>query len=583
MLKGRAIKGFYGLLHRSTPCNQAHSHASSPNDPTAAALQPNRAKVWWRVAQGLGAVTAATAAGAFYVNEGDPASIKAGLGSVPRAISTVAWYIRAAAAYRACKLQFPEQAGQDYQDALAGVHASLAPSLLRLCETSGGVYIKAAQLATTVSAVPQEYRKLLEKLQDDVTPCHPADLNTVFQQELQQPLEALFAEFEQKAHAAASLAQVHRAKLWTGETVAVKVQYPGLGAAVTADLTVLTGLARAAEWLFPDGFRFEWILAELRQNLRTELDFRVEAANSERLRSAIGSHTSITVPAVVPELSGVKILTMQWMEGCKVTDLEALRAAKLRPRDVGNVLLDAFARMQYVEGWVHGDAHSGNLLVRPAQHQRWWWRLLSGGWQWPEVVVLDHGLYVHLPDRLRLDWCRMWAAFVVNDMSTATQIAQRLVGEQGAELLPVLLKPGGLGSLSKEDRKRLRSQAGLETLGDVGKLLERLPRELTSVLRITAVVRTQAAALGASLSDRLRINAVHALRGMAITREGQPDSARPVYIGDLSSRATRLRIQAYIWAMRTGFWVCHAAVSAWEGFRAGLRWLNPFRRRLKAA
>ena len=59
----------------------------------------------------------------------------------------------------------------------------------------------------------------------------------------------------------------------------------------------------------------------------------------------------------------------------------------------------------------------------------WWWRLLSGGWQWPEVVVLDHGLYVHLPDRLRLDWCRMWAAFVVNDMSTATQIAQRLVGE----------------------------------------------------------------------------------------------------------------------------------------------------------
>ncbi len=61
---------------------------------------------------------------------------------------------------------------------------------------------------------------------------------------------------------------------------------------------------------------------------------------------------------------------MQWMEGCKISDAEGLRAAKLRPRDVGNVLLDAFARMQYVEGWIHGDAHSGNLLVRPAQHQR---------------------------------------------------------------------------------------------------------------------------------------------------------------------------------------------------------------------
>ena len=69
------------------------------------------------------------------------------------------------------------------------------------------------------------------------------------------------------------------------------------------------------------------------------------------------------------QLSGAKILTMQWMDGCKITDLEGLQRAKLRPRDVGNVLLDAFARMQYVEGWVHGDAHSGNLLVRPAQHQ----------------------------------------------------------------------------------------------------------------------------------------------------------------------------------------------------------------------
>lgn len=78
---------------------------------------------------------------------------------MPHAINTVAWYIRATAAYRACKLRFPEQAGEDYQDALAEVHASLAPSLLRLCETNGGVYIKAAQLATTVSAVPQEYRK----------------------------------------------------------------------------------------------------------------------------------------------------------------------------------------------------------------------------------------------------------------------------------------------------------------------------------------------------------------------------------------------------------------------------------------
>ena len=102
---------------------------------------------------------------------------------------------------------------------------------------------------------------------------------------------------------------MHRAKLWTGETVAVKVQYPGLTAAVTADLTVLTGLAAAAEWLFPRGFRFGWVLAELRQNLKAELDFRVEAANSKRLRTAIGIHTNVTVPAVIPEVSCSALLT----------------------------------------------------------------------------------------------------------------------------------------------------------------------------------------------------------------------------------------------------------------------------------
>ncbi|KAK9864814.1 hypothetical protein WJX84_010795 [Apatococcus fuscideae] len=476
---------------------------------------------WWRAAQAAAVVTTAGVLGVLSVNEGDPASIKAGLGSVPRAINTVAWYVRAAASYRACTLMYPEQVGAEYKEALAAVHNRLAPSLLQLCEANGGVYIKAAQLATTVSAVPKQYRGVLEKLQDDVTPCSPAHLDTVFQQELGHPLETLFAEFEQRPQAAASLAQVHRAKLWTGETVAVK------------------------------------------------------AANSKRLRTAIGIHTNVTVPAVIPELSGAKILTMQWMDGCKITDLEGLQRAKLRPRDVGNVLLDAFARMQYVEGWVHGDAHSGNLLVRPAQHQCWWWNLLHGGWLRPEVVVLDHGLYVHLPDWLRLDWCQMWSAFVVNDMITATSIAHRLVGQQGAGLLPVLLKPGGLGSLSKDDRKRLRSEAGLETLGDVGKLLEQLPWELTSVLRITAIVRTQAAALGATLADRLRINAIYALKGMAITREGQLESDKPAYIGDLQSRATRLRIQLYIWAMRAGFWISNSMQASWDGLRYSLGFLSP--------
>ncbi len=94
---------------------------------------------------------------------------------------------------------------------------------------------------------------------------------------------------------------------------------------------------------------------------------------------------------------------------------------------------------------------------------------------------------------------------------------------------------------------------------------------------LTTSLHVQASELGSSLADRLRINAVQALRGMSFIRKGQGNDNTTAYIGDMQSRATRMRIQAYIWAMRAGFWISHALQSGWDNLWAVLSWLIPFR------
>ncbi|KAK9835033.1 hypothetical protein WJX81_005614, partial [Elliptochloris bilobata] len=220
----------------------------------------------------------------------------------------------ASAEYKRCQAANPESGNKEHKAALAAVHRACAEQLLQLCQRNGGVYIKAAQLVSTIQSVPKEYRETLEVLQDRVDPRPYAETEAVLERELGAPVAELFAELEQQPHAAASLAQVHRAVLWDGREVAVKVQYAGLEATVGADLACLAALAAAAVRLFPAAPDLRWVLAELRSNLAQELDFRHEAENAARLGAAFAKHRGATVPAPVPELSGQRILTMEFVE-----------------------------------------------------------------------------------------------------------------------------------------------------------------------------------------------------------------------------------------------------------------------------
>ena len=148
-------------------------------------------------------------------------------------------------------------------------------------------------------------------------------------------------------------------------------------------------------------------------------------------------------------------------------------------------------------------------------------------------------------------YCQLWCTFLIRDQKTAVQLGRHIAGDKGAELLPALLQPGGLNRMSPEERKRLRAKAGIDNLNDVGKLLEALPRPLVEILKVSAQIRQTTANLGATLSDRLRVNAVYALDGMA---HSQSPDGTVVFVGSMKDRTQRIYLSCIMYAMRTLVW-----------------------------
>lgn len=480
------------------------------------------------------------------------------LRSLPRTARVVWWGLWASYKYKALALRYDgvDPSTPAYQHALAELHEHAASRLLLACQANGGLYIKAGQLAVALHAVPVQYRRTLEALQDRVPPRPFADIQHVLQQELGAPAEELFAEFDPAATAAASLAQVHKARLQDGTQVAVKVQYPGLRASVEADLAAMLVLADAGHRLFP-ATSWRWLFEELQKQLQYELDFRNEAANAARLAECMAGRADVAAPATFPALCTPRVLCMEWVEGCRLTDLDCLIQQGLEPRQVGILLLDAFAQSTFYCGWTHGDPHPGNILVRVrADPPPLLSRLLlgAGSRPRPQLVLLDHGVYVRMPDDLRRLYCQLWCAIVLGDMDTARVAAAQLGGERAGRILPEVLRPRNWAAVPKEERQRVRQESGINSFADLANLLEEAPRPLLDSLRQSAVVRHSATALGATLADRLRINATWALRGM--WRAGQ--GGKLLFVGNLQSRFKRWRVAFQVRMLRLAFWLVSA-------------------------
>ncbi|MBZ0254294.1 MAG: AarF/ABC1/UbiB kinase family protein, partial [Candidatus Methylomirabilis sp.] len=228
-----------------------------------------------------------------------------------------------------------------------------------------GLFIKVGQfLSLRVDLFPREFAEELARLQDQVPPAPYEAIRERIVQELGAPPEEIFASFEKAPSAAASLGQVHEARLRSGERVVVKVQYPGIEDLVQVDLRILRRVLRLMRRLQPD-LDYETVLSEFGKHVRMELDYANELANAERIRAELADRDDIVIPRFFPDLSTGKVVTLAFVEGIKITDAERLVAAGYDLGDITHRVIDCYARQILRHGFFHADPHPGNIFVLP--------------------------------------------------------------------------------------------------------------------------------------------------------------------------------------------------------------------------
>ncbi|HVN28452.1 MAG TPA: AarF/UbiB family protein [Candidatus Binataceae bacterium] len=274
-----------------------------------------------------------------------------------------------------------------------------ARALYRTAISLEGLLIKASQfIATRADLLPDEWVSTLAGLHDRVPPRPFALIRDRIETELDAPLDRVFLEFDSTPIASASLAQVHRARLHDGRLCAVKVQYPGIDGIVRTDLRNLTFVLKVLAWLEPN-FDFRIIAREVLKYVPMELDFIHEADNNAAIRRNFADDPGVIVPEVYREFSTRRVLTMEFVDGVKITRIDELESAGIDKHAVAQKLIDVFCAQILRDGFFHGDPHPGNILVQPG----------------PKLVLLDFGLAKDFPPAFRDGLVRLTFAILTND------------------------------------------------------------------------------------------------------------------------------------------------------------------------
>ena len=265
---------------------------------------------------------------------------------------------------------------------LTRVHQANADQIFRTATQLRGLLIKMCQVIGTRSDVfPPPYVHTLSKAQDRVPPREFPEIRAVVEEDFKKPIDAVFSEFSPVPVAAASLAQVHKARLLDGREVAVKVQYPDIERIVRTDMTSVRRVLRIYEYFDPQPMELLPLLDEMQKHLALELDFEREVASAERIKEFFAEDPAVVIPRYYHDWCTGRVITMEFVGGIKVTDKPALLSSGIDHRAVVQGLMAIYTRMILGYGFFQADPHPGNIFIQPG----------------PRFVLLDFGLAKQLP------------------------------------------------------------------------------------------------------------------------------------------------------------------------------------------
>lgn len=311
-----------------------------------------------------------------------------------------------------CVGMWRPQPGNNYPARLRALLIKLGPTFVKLGQV----------LSLRPDLLPQELTSELSKLTNQVPPFSYLQAKGVIEKDLGKPLEMLFKHFDKEPLAAASLAQVHRAVLFDGTKVAVKIQRPGIRYTTEKDIHILAFFSRLVEEYVPEWriFRPTLLVKEFAETIGRELDFTVEAIHAKRFEAMFAGDKTIKVALPFREYSSKNVLTMELIEGIKLDDEKALKEANINKKVLAQNGVNALLRQVFVEGFFHADPHPGNYFVLPGN----------------VFAFIDYGMVGRMMEKDRLELASFFISFLNEDSESAIKHLLHIVDTSQASNLP---------------------------------------------------------------------------------------------------------------------------------------------------
>ncbi|MGE0528093.1 MAG: ABC1 kinase family protein, partial [Bdellovibrionales bacterium] len=247
-------------------------------------------------------------------------------------------------------------------------HLSVPERMRMSFEQLGPTFVKLGQLlATRPDLIPLEFSEEFKKLHDQVSGVPFMEIESILTAHFGAPLREVFSSFDEVPLAAASIAQVHRARLKDSSSVVVKVQRPGIERVIHEDMQILRVLAELAQRYLPEvrPFNPTAIIAEFGRSLELETNFVIEANNVRRFATNFANDPDVRIPKVYGQFTGRKVLVLEALEGIPMSQSAALKQEGIEPEEVLKRGLRTYMKMVYSDGLFHGDLHAGNVLLLP--------------------------------------------------------------------------------------------------------------------------------------------------------------------------------------------------------------------------